>query len=76
MNIEFRGGVVNLVVFLFLLLLFFWLFPFPKNNAASDVISVLGVILLFLVSFMRLVRLPKKGTDKKEDANPPQEPRD
>lgn len=80
MKIEFKINAMNLISFLTLMTLFFWLFPFPKSHIWSDVCGFVGVVFLIFACFVVVSRKPlvRKGAPSAEEPqaqkdNPPHE---
>lgn len=77
MKIEFKITAMNLISFLMLGTLFFWLFPFPKSHIWSDAIGFVGVLVLIFICFVVVSRKPllRKGTPSAAN-QPPAKPED
>ena len=63
MKIEFKITAMNIISFLLLGTLFFWLFPFPKSHIWSDLIGCVAILVLIFMCFVVVSRKPllRKG---------------
>lgn len=69
MKIEFKITAMNIISFLLLGTLFFWLFPFPKSHIWSDLIGCVAVLVLIFICFVVVSRKPllRKGAPSAEE---------